>query len=419
MILELWIRFMRAFPIFWRLMISYTVITGCFLVAVISPQLRVLATVAGILTGYFPAMLIARTVVQPIREVQQLATHLEHGDFSQLPLESFFTDEPARMQRALVQGMTRLRLLIQDLFASQQDTNALGEEVSATIQDVRGILAGQVRTATEIASASEDQAKSVERFAKDVNMVAELINELGRTIAEVSRATESLSSANSENRQVQDKLSELFNQLFASVDESSAALKELSLQAENISKMSNIIEEIADQTNLLALNAAIEAARAGEAGKGFAVVASEIRKLAANTQQATEEIYASLKGVIRSVEQSLELQTKSQNFAHEVKMVEAKGRESSAVIAQKADETLAAMEEMSRQGEEAVRLINGLMNTAHDLSSITQEFSAQAEEASAQTAEADNYFDQLVQAQQRLCERVAEVTDQFAHSITL
>lgn len=49
------------------------------------------------------------------------------------------------------------------------------------------------------------------------------------------------------------------------------------------------IEGIADQTTMLALNATIEAARAGDRGLGFAVVASEVKKLARDTQQATDQ----------------------------------------------------------------------------------------------------------------------------------
>jgi len=70
-------------------------------------------------------------------------------------------------------------------------------------------------------------------------------------------------------------------------DEAEAGRAELARAMQGVTEVVRSIEGIAQQTKLLALNAAIEAARAGNSGRGFAVVAAEVKKLAADTQQAT------------------------------------------------------------------------------------------------------------------------------------
>ncbi|WP_404315607.1 methyl-accepting chemotaxis protein [Bacillus lumedeiriae] len=62
----------------------------------------------------------------------------------------------------------------------------------------------------------------------------------------------------------------------------------------NVERVIQQVKEIASRSNILGLNASIEAARSGEYGRGFSVVADEIRKMAANSNSAAEDIQKQL-----------------------------------------------------------------------------------------------------------------------------
>lgn len=137
---------------------------------------------------------------------------------------------------------------------------------------------------TVVATASEETSVNVQSVASATEEMAGSINEIGRQVADSNRIT---------------------HEAVDQAQKTDARIAELSLAANRIGDVTQLITTIAEQTNLLALNATIEAARAGDAGRGFAVVAQEVKALAAQTAKATSEISTQIAGMQAATQDSV------------------------------------------------------------------------------------------------------------------
>lgn len=149
----------------------------------------------------------------------------------------------------------------------------------------------------ELIDTLSETKNSVSTSNSHIMDISATVEELTARSEEVSSSIISLAAKNTD-------CVESIKQGVSIIDELSYSIKNIDNSLQNvidtnktvressysISKMLDIIQDIASETDLLALNATIEAARVGEQGKGFYVIANNIKKLADHSKQSVHEI---------------------------------------------------------------------------------------------------------------------------------
>lgn len=202
-------------------------------------------------------------------------------------------------------------LLISSLFQGFNDATSQQNEM---IKHIKNIALTATSAAHHIGAETEQLATATSELSAqthDVSSAAEqmsaTVHNLEHNVADIHALSDRNNSRATEGQIGVEQVKNTIHELDIMMQKTSETVDQLGKSVNEISIISNTINEIAEQTNLLALNAAIEAARAGDAGRGFAVVADEVRKLSDRTAIATKEIATITNDIQRGTNKVIEL----------------------------------------------------------------------------------------------------------------
>jgi methyl-accepting chemotaxis protein len=273
---------------------------------------------------------IARSITKPIQQSISYIKSLIDGSNStvtRLSVESkdelgdlFF--EFNRFMKKSQSDIAMTSMEIDKLITKQRDLDKTMRErvtesssASANAADVMQSLENNISVLStnseRMTTSISTIATAAEEISSNISTVASTSEEISATMSNVATTTEEMSNnfkvVDSAVKDLSDTIksvagnvsegSSVANEAFKAADSTSEVMKLLGISAEEIGKVTSVIQLIARQTNLLALNAAIEAASAGDAGKGFAVVANEVKELAKQTTEATGDIAGKISSI--------------------------------------------------------------------------------------------------------------------------
>lgn len=258
------------------------------------------------------ALLIAKSIVSPIKKVSGMMAEISEGEgdlTSRLPINS--EDEVGTLSKNFNVFVEKIQHIIKETQTGAKNLLLQADSIAATSTQLRANTDEMNSQSNTVAAATEEldvnmsdvtkQAKHMHDETSESKQSSEAINasmqEINSSLDEAKTNLQAVSSASQQMTSVireiasnTEKSRETSHTAVAVVDKATDKVSSLLQSTNEIVEIIQTISEISEQTKNLALNATIEAARAGDAGKGFAVVASEVKNLAKDTSDATEDI---------------------------------------------------------------------------------------------------------------------------------
>lgn len=349
------------------------------------------ATLAMLVLSILLVLHLARSISRPVKRVTTRMVSLSNGDLHTTVTPVRTRDELEVLTLTLGSTIERINNYISDiqnvltnmakgnLCISPQvdykgDFTLIRSSLRTILQSMNETITGFRSAASQLAHMSEElngQSSQLHEASVEQNLSTEAL------VCEVSHVKEQLCSVTESTDQTRSKTSEIaqcIQDANTHMCSLSGAMDNINANAEEITKIAKVIEDIAFQTSILALNASIEASRAGSAGRGFAVVAAQVKDLAEKSAESAKNATEMVAHTSSIIQTGVKLTADTAKSLHAISTVSdeisaisdrlvmaVQGQESALAIMDERIDTISGIADQNLQNAGEIKQSSGLL----------------------------------------------------------